>query len=117
MPNPCKPEQERNPATNRCRKTCKKGTMRNVQGRCVKSKSQKEKGPKETEPKETGPKETGPKETGPKETGPKETEPKDEKNQTKLSDYYKISRTRRTYKRKPPPKPTIQQKLESYFNV
>ena len=107
MPNPCKPEQERNPATNRCRKTCKKGTMRNVQGRCVKSKSQKEKEPKET----------GPKETGPKETEPKETEPKDEKNQTKLSDYYKISRTRRTYKRKPPPKPTIQQKLESYFNV
>ena len=32
----CPPGQELNVATNRCRKTCKQGTIRNSKGRCVK---------------------------------------------------------------------------------
>jgi hypothetical protein len=74
---PCKPDQERNPATNRCRKTCKSGTVRNNKGRCVKSVSRPP--------------------------------------QTKLSDYYPVSRIRRTYKRKQPKKPSVQTQLDKYF--
>jgi hypothetical protein len=84
MTKPCKLEQERNPETNRCRKVCKNGTIRNAQGRCVKKL--------------------------------KEIKIEKPKNQTKLSDYYKVSRIRRTYKRKPKPKPSVQTELDRYFN-
>lgn len=80
MVKPCKPQQERNPSTNRCRKVCKNDTVRNTRGRCVKA-PKKEK----------------------------------RKTQTKLSDYYKVSRTRTTYKRKPKPKPSVQTELDIYF--
>jgi hypothetical protein len=46
----------------------------------------------------------------------KEKEKEKENDQTKLSDYYPVSRFRKTYKRKSPPKPSVQTPLEKYFN-
>lgn len=86
---PCQPGSERNPETNRCRKTCEPGTIRNDKGRCIKSKKVNA-------------------------TVVKTRKVKKSK-QKFLSNYYPVSRVRKTYKRKAPAPPSVQTELERYF--